>query len=258
VPPVVAHLDRRRLADVVADELLEAINTGRFAPGQQLPSEPDLARQLGVGRTSLREAIQRLRTLGVVEVRKGLGTFVVAGGPTDPILSFAAWSAENGYEVANLLEARIALEVAAAPLAAQRATKREIAALRAAGTAHLRAERRGSMDELVATDRDFHVALVAAGGNGLLAQLYGMLVPQLSEYRRVSLAIPGAPARSSGGHMAIVDAIAARDPRGARAAVLAHLSVLYGELVEAAGAQGRRRRSVDWAAFDADADADAD
>lgn len=225
---------RRRLPDVVADQLLTEIREGRFKPGQQLPTEPELARQMGVGRTSVREAIQKLRTVGVVEVRKGLGTFVSDGNPSDPILSFAAWSVENRFEVSDLFEARLALELMASSLAAQRATKGALAKLRTAANAHVRAEAGGSLDDLVDTDQAFHSAIVALGGNSLLEKLYEMLVPQIIEYRRVSLAIPGAPKRSGQDHLAVVEAIASRSPAEARNAMLDHLWTLYHEFVDAA------------------------
>lgn len=235
---------RRRLPDVVADQLLAQIQDGRFKRGQQLPTEPELARQMGVGRTSVREAIQKLRTVGVVEVRKGLGTFVADGNPSDPILSFAAWSVENRFKVSDLFEARLALELTASSLAAQRSTKRAVAKLRTTATAHIAAEAGGSLDELVETDQAFHSAIVALAGNSLLEKLYEMLVPQIIEYRRVSLAIPGAPKRSGQDHLAVVEAIASGFPIEARNAMLHHLWTLYHEFVDAAQAGKGTRRTV--------------
>lgn len=241
---LVDRVDRRRVADVVADQLLESIAQGRFAAGSQLPTEPELAKMLGVGRTSLREAVQRLRTLGVIEVRKGLGTFVSDDGPDNPILAFAAWSSDNRYEVAELLETRMALELAAAPLAAQRASRSEIALLRRTATEHIEAEETGELDDLVRTDQAFHSALVSASGNQLLVKMYGMLVPQLAEYRARSLAIPGAPDRSGAGHLRVVEAIEQHDPPGARAAILDHLMTLYDEFIDAAQPRGSRGKKM--------------
>jgi GntR family transcriptional repressor for pyruvate dehydrogenase complex len=229
---------------VVADQLLESVAQGRFAPGSQLPTEPELARMLGVGRTSLREAVQRLRTLGVIEVRKGLGTFVSDEGTNNPILLFAAWSSENRYEVAELLETRMALELAAAPLAAERSSPGDLASLRKTSAEHIEAELGGDLADLVRTDQAFHLALAAASGNQLLVKMYGMLVPQLAEYRERSLAIPGAPDRSGAGHVRVVDAIERRDPPGARAAILDHLMTLYDEFIDAARPRGARGKKM--------------
>jgi GntR family transcriptional repressor for pyruvate dehydrogenase complex len=238
------RVDRRRVADLVADQLLESISDGKFAPGSQLPTEPELARMLGVGRTSLREAVQRLRTLGVVEVRKGLGTFVVDGTSSDPIMAFAAWSSQHRYEIAELLETRMAIELAAAPLAAERASRPVIAELRGCALAHVEADRAGDLAELVRTDQEFHSQMVSASGNQLLARMYGMLVPQLLEYRERSLAIPGAPRRSGTGHLAVVEAIEKRDLQRSRAAILDHLMTLYDEFVDAARPRGSRGKKM--------------
>lgn len=216
------------------------IAEGRFPPGGQLPTEPELARRLGVGRTTIREAIQKLRTVGAVEVRKGLGTFVSLDNRSDPILAFAAWSHENRYEVSELFEARLALELTGASLAAQRATAPQVRSLRAAARAHVRAERANELGDLADTDRAFHAAIFELSGNRLLTKLYEMLVPQITEYRHLSLAIPGAPQRSGQDHLAIVDAIASGAPTAARTAMLDHLWTLYLEFADAA--EGRRAR----------------
>jgi GntR family transcriptional repressor for pyruvate dehydrogenase complex len=243
VSTAVGSFERRALPDLVAEQLMQAITRGDYKPGEQLPTEPELARQLGVGRTSLREAIQRMRTLGVVEVRKGLGTFVVDQPRSDPILAFAAWAAENEFKMTEVFEARLSLEATAAGLAAERATARDVSRLRAAARRHIDAHSH-SLADLVSTDETFHGTLFAIAGNGLLAQLYGMLTPGLVQYRTMSLALPGSPHRSAGDHMAMVDAIEAKDARRARGAVVDHLWVLYNELTQAAGMSGRSRRGM--------------
>lgn len=229
-------LERRALPFLVAERLRQAIADGEYLPGQQLPTEPELARQIGVGRTSLREAIQRLKTLGLVEVRSGLGTFVVEAGRADPIITFTAWAAENEFEVSEVFEARLSLEVTAAGLAAERSTSRDEAKLRAAARDHISAETLGSIDDLVQTDEAFHRTLVALGRNALISRLYDILVPDLAQYRRVSLALPGSARRSGADHMAIVDAVAVGDSDAAKAAVTEHISVLRSEVAEAAKA----------------------
>ena len=240
----VGPLERRPLPDLVAERLIEAIGRGDYKPGEQLPTEPELARQLGVGRTSLREAIQRMRTLGVVEVRKGLGTFVVDQPRSDPILAFAAWAAENEFKMTELFEARLSLEATAAALAAERATSKDVKRLRAAARRHMDADDAHSLPDLVTTDESFHGTLIAISGNGLLAHLYGMLTPGLVQYRTMSLALPGSAHRSAGDHMAVVEAIEARDPARARGAAVDHLWVLYNELTLAAELSGRSRRGL--------------
>lgn len=242
--PRVAKIERRVVPDLIADKLMTAISDGTFQPGDQLPSEPDLARQIGVGRSSLRSAIQRLRMLGILEVRSGLGTFVVEQGRSDPILAFAAWAGENEFETIELFESRLAIETTAGGLAAERATRREVARLRASARAHVAANKSGDIDALVRTDEEFHIGMVECSRNSLLARLYTMLAPELTPYRTVSLALPGSADRSGAHHLAIVDAVEARDPAAARNAVVDHLWVLYSEVTRAAGVSGTAARVV--------------
>lgn len=223
--------DRRSLPDMIAETLLSAINEGRLTPGEQLPIEIELAKQLGVGRTSLREAIQKLKAFGVLEVRKGVGTFIVEGNRMEPVHSFVKWCAENEFEVTELFEARMSLEIAAAGLAAERATSDDIARLHAASQAHRSA---AEIDALIDTDERFHDALVLAAHNSLINQLYSMLVPGLREFRRMSLAIPASAHRSGTTHDAIANAIASHDPVASRRAAVTHLWTLYSSVGSAA------------------------
>ncbi len=230
IAPVTSR-DRRALPDIVAERLLAAVNEGSLKPGEQLPTELELAGQLGVGRTSLREAIQRLRTIGVLEVRNGLGTFVVDRTRMEPVHSFMEWSVANEFEVTEVFEARLSLEVSAAGLAGERVSDEDLEALQRAARRHSEAS---GIEQLIDTDEEFHAALVHAAGNALLERLYSMLVPGLREFRRMSLAIPASAARSAHTHDGIVEAIVARDPFRSRKATLEHLWDLY-SLVTNAG-----------------------
>lgn len=230
IPPEVAR-DRRALPEMVADRLLTAVNDGHLQPGEQLPIETELAKQLGVGRTSLREAIQKLRAMGVLEVRKGLGTFVVDSRRLEPVHSFVQWSVENEFEVTELFEARMSLETAAAGLAAERASSSDIARLQSASAEHRRAT---SIDALIDTDECFHSELVDSAHNSLIGRLYAMLVPGLREFRRMSLAIPASAHRSAVTHDDIVAAIASQDPVASRQATAEHLWPLYSSVTSAA------------------------
>lgn len=226
------------VAEGVARLILAEIRHGRYRPGDRLPTEPELARQLGVGRTSVREGIGQLRILGVIEVRRGVGTYVKSSEVSDAQLAFHEWSVANQYQIVDLFEVRMSLEGTAAALAAQRAHELEHEELLVRARAHLRAHFDGDTDALVETDQAFHVAMVSTAHNEVLSRIYANLVPQLVDYRRKSLALEGAAERSSHDHLRMVDAIKARDPGRARAVTLAHLSSLYRELMDATQAPG--------------------
>jgi GntR family transcriptional regulator, transcriptional repressor for pyruvate dehydrogenase complex len=224
---------RLSVSDEVVNSLLTSIASGQFEPGERLPTEPELARQLGVGRTSIREAIARLRVLGALEVRRGLGTFVTEGANSDPRLGFVQWTAEHLYQIIDIFEVRISLETTAASLAATRATEADLQNLELKASDHSAAAIDGSLDDLVRTDQMFHDALLRSSNNEALQRVYGVLVPELIPYRRKSLALQGAPTRSAQDHLAIVEAIRGRQSVQAHSAALKHLSILYEEIVRA-------------------------
>lgn len=224
---------RRSVADEVTEQLLAQISAGQYGPGDRLPTEPELARQMGVGRTSVREGLGKLRMLGVVEVRRGLGTFVADEVTTDPRLGFIQWTAEHLYQIVDIFEVRISLETTGASLAAVRASHEDLALLDERAHAHVLAAASGDLEQLVETDQEFHSAMMACSGNEVLQKVYGILVPELIPYRRKSLALASAPSRSAADHLAIVDAIRCGQPAQAHSAALKHLSTLYEEIVRA-------------------------
>ncbi len=109
----------------VIDQILEAIRNGHYAAGDRLPSERDLAKMLGISRPTLREAITTLATLGILEIRTGIGTFV-RSATIDENLAYRAADLLSGEESPlYALEARILLEPGIAALAAERSEKRD-------------------------------------------------------------------------------------------------------------------------------------
>lgn len=236
--PFLQSVAQRRLPEVIAEQVVAAIREGALKPGDRLPTEQELARQLGVGRTSVREGLQKLQTLGIVDVRKGRGAFVAEHPAADATEVFGRWAAESGFRIEELLEVRMALEAQATGLAAVRATELEVAELERRNAAHREAGERLDPGEVVRTDERFHELLFEAGGNRLLTKLYDALIPEVTEFRQKSLALPWAPARSTRGHDAIVEAVARHDAAAARGAMIDHLWVLYAEIAETAAGDG--------------------
>jgi GntR family transcriptional repressor for pyruvate dehydrogenase complex len=224
---------RGSVSDAVADKILADISSGVYSPGDRLPTEPELAKQLGVGRTSVREGVGRLRLLGAVEVRRGLGTFVTEQDRSDARMKFIRWTAEHRYEIVDIFEVRMSLETTAASLAASRATRAELDHLSQLAEAHGAASEADDLDLLVRTDQAFHEALLECSHNEALQRVYSIIVPELVPYRSTSLALAGASIRSAHDHRSIVAAIVRREPAQAQAATLAHLSTLYDEILRA-------------------------
>src|ERR1700754_2037262 len=204
---VLNPVSTERVSDVIAERLSAAIRDGTLKPGDRLPTEAELAREFQVGRTSVREGLQKLRAHGLIESRKGLGAFVTERPPADPMSAFAAWTASDPAAIEQLVEARVALETLAAALAALRATDEEGTALEQLHAAHAEA---ADAAALVATDQAFHAAIMAASRNRFVQGAYDVLIAELTDFREKTLALPWASDRSVKGHDAIVGAIRGR------------------------------------------------
>ena len=227
-----APVATERVSDVIAERLAQAIREGELEPGDRLPTEQELADDFQVGRTSVREGLQKLRAFGLIETRKGLGAFVSHSRPADPLADFVRWTADAPRAIEDLVEARFALEGLAAALAALRATPAEIELIAQHHRSHSAAGKRRDLEAVVATDEAFHDAIMAAGRNQFLERMYQLLIAELTDFRRKTLALPWAGARSATGHGKILKAIRGHDAPGAKQAMTDHLFVLYAEIRE--------------------------
>ncbi|MFJ6530951.1 FadR/GntR family transcriptional regulator [Microbacterium sp. NPDC091662] len=216
-----AQVRREPLADQAAELLLERIRAGEWALGEKLPGETTLAPQLGVGRSTVREAIRQLAGRGVLASRQGAGVFVTAlDAPED-------WDAVlRKAGIVAVIEARIAIETEAAALAAARRTPSDLRGIRRALAD--RDAHRSDIDSHVDADTAFHRAIVAASHNSVLLDLFDSFTPRLRAAMIEMLRIR----REFGddvdhdAHVAQVDAIADRDERAASERSRAHLLTL--------------------------------
>src|SRR5262245_27397469 len=158
----IATVENRRLYRQIAAQLSALIASGEFTVGQRLPSERELAAQLGVSRPSLREALIALELEGLVEVRVGAGIWVTAASSRSP----EAPVQQEGEGPFELLRARWLIEGEIAAAAAREATPADLAIIRTALTEMERAERKNQ--DFSAADRDFHIAIAASTRNGVL------------------------------------------------------------------------------------------
>ncbi|MPV49998.1 FCD domain-containing protein [Pseudactinotalea sp. HY160] len=212
------EIRRVSLADQAAAALLERIRAGEWPLGARLPGETTLGPQLGVGRSTVREAIRQLAGQGVLEARQGAGVFVTAldtGEEWDAVLRRAG--------IASVIEARIAIEAEAAAHAAERRTPAALRAIRRALAE--RHDRRGSTEEYVDADMRFHRAIVAAADNPVLLELFDAFVPRLRQ-AMIDMLCMGRHVSDDADHAAhadLTEAIAARDAEAARRLSRAHL-----------------------------------
>jgi DNA-binding FadR family transcriptional regulator len=220
-----------RLYRQIAGQIAMLIDSGEFATGSRLPPERELAVLLGVSRTSVREALISLEIAGRVEVRVGTGIFVRRQPVSTPAASRKGPDAEaNGHDEGpgpfELLAARRLIEGEIAALAARGIRKPQIAALRES-IARMRTHG-GDFEQRDAADRDFHIGIAEATGNGSFA----LVVTALWEQRRGELwtrieehfHTAALREKTLADHEAIVTALAAHDSDAARAAMHRHLA----------------------------------
>jgi GntR family transcriptional regulator, transcriptional repressor for pyruvate dehydrogenase complex len=211
----------------VADEAIQKIKAMILAeqlrPGAKLPPEPELAAQLGVSRSSLREAVRALALMQVLEVRWGDGTYVTSLEPAVLMegASFIVDLLGSGREL-EFIQLRRILEPAAAALATGRIDAQTTARLHQ----HvLRMEAATSVEDLAGIDIEFHRTLVQAAGSPLLTSLLENLFSEPIRARVWHLVtVAGAAEATTAEHRAIFEAVCARDPDLARATVAMHIA----------------------------------
>ena len=209
---------REPLADQAARLLLERIRAGEWTLGAKLPGETTLGPQLGVGRSTVREAIRQLAGRGVLETRQGSGVFVTALDAPEE------WGAMlRRADIAAVIEARIAIESEGAYLAAERRSAGALRGIRRALVA--RAGEHRDQGEYVDADTRFHRAIVEASGNPVLLEMFDAFVPRLREAMVDMLRIGRHRDDDADreAHDALADAIADRDAPRARELSRAHL-----------------------------------
>lgn len=225
--PLAAPKRHRNLAQGVVAHLTDSIRAGALEPGDKLPTESEIMRQLGVSRTVVREAISHMQAAGLVETRHGIGTFVLepsSGGN----LGIDPNTVVTVRDLVALLELRISLETEAAALAASRRSSEQLAQLRTALDSFQAQARSGG--ETVPSDLQFHLLVAQSSGNRYFHDILGHLGSNIIPRARVNSArlAKDDPAaymdRVINEHEDIYDAIARQDSESARAAMRTHLS----------------------------------
>lgn len=216
---------RETLAERAADALLARIRSGEWTIGARLPGETTLAPQLGVGRSTMREAIRLLSARGVLQPRQGAGVFLSA-------LDFSEeWEIMlRRANIVSVLEVRIAIESEAAELAAVRRSEEDLQQLRR-GLQNL-AEAGDDPELHVAAELEFHRAAVAAAKNTVMLELYEGFAPSfarsIADTRLFRGPVERDPAQDP--HLRLVDRIEARDSAGASRTIRMHLETLKDSL----------------------------
>lgn len=211
------------LTEDIINQLLGLIRNGTWKAGESLPSERALMGHLGVSRPCLREALQALAALGVIEVRAGRRARVK--GPTFQSIIDPARMAGllRPDDLVQLWEVRVSLETAIARLAAERAHPDELSHLEEAILMMTLASQRDSLTGYVEADLDFHRCLADATCNPVFVEVYGVIHRMLRVSVHTTGAVPGGMDRGIRAHQGILEAVRARNAPAAEAVMLAHL-----------------------------------
>ena len=209
------EIDVRAVSDAISERILKLVSSGALKPGDALPPQRELAHQLGVSMSSLRESLHALSAIGVVEVKHGRGTFV-SKHPTDSLIKQLDWSMLlQGDDTRELMEARSVVDVALARFAAQRATPAQVARLSDLYSGMFASWKAGDLQRLREQDIAFHLAVAEAACNSLVQRLASSVYDVAEHFMRV---IPHTQTGMQN-HRRVLDAIVAHDAVKAEAAM---------------------------------------
>lgn len=231
---------QKSLAETTADRIIELILQQNMQPGIKLPTEAELAKMLGVGRSTIREAVRRLATRNILDVRQGSGIFVSQkkGVPEDPLgITFLGDSTKAALELGDM---RLMLEPEFAAVAAANATEQQLRELQAACA---------RVEELIAggeayreADIAFHHCIAACSGNQVLENI----IPVISS--SVSISIVQTEdvfrERTFEEHRRVLAAILRRDIIGARFCMAAHLNTSRDFFAQRAAAERQNQNQA--------------
>jgi GntR family transcriptional repressor for pyruvate dehydrogenase complex len=208
------QLQHKRIYEEVVEMIIQRIRSGALKVGQKLPPERVLAEEMGVSRTSLREALRALESMGYIYSVTGGGNYVNSISIENVLSPLSAMAAQDMAFAADIIDVRLHLEVHMAELAAKRASKQQISQIYAA-ILNMQSEVEAGGNGIKG-DNQFHLEIAKASQNRAFAIMSELVGELMAESRKATLNIPGQPAKSIEDHIAIFEAI--RDGDGERAA----------------------------------------
>jgi GntR family transcriptional repressor for pyruvate dehydrogenase complex len=238
--PAPGVLRRQKLYTQVASTLERWI-LNELKTGDKLPSEPRLAAMFHVGRSSIRDAVRKLETVGLLECRHGVGTIVrdVSGESVlDPL---AAALLLKRHHIHDLLEVRQMIEPGIAARAAVHASPEQIARLELI----LRRQQENLGDGGLPGEDDiaFHCVIATAADNSVMLKIFDLLMEQLKESRERSLQVKGRSQKSYAGHRRILEALKRKDAGGAETAMRRHLQEIEKIILRGLRQENRERQA---------------
>lgn len=210
---------RASVSEAIFEELKKRIIAGEWKPGERLPSESKLCELTGASRVSVRAAIQKLSSLGLVESRQGGGTNVCMMSGEQHLNSVLPYFTLARPDRVSMFEFRRIIEVEGAALAAQRADAQQIQAMY---TATRKMAEAGSAEEITRHDLEFHYLIMQGSRNSILVKVFEILQDTYLSLLHENVTRLGA--RGAAHHQMIAQAIESRDPELARLLMERHLN----------------------------------
>ncbi len=217
-------ISRLSITDQAVQQIKNEILSGAYKIGDRIPTEKDLCQQLGVGRSTVREALRMLKALGFIEVKQGKGAFIIKTSE-DSDEKIRDWFSKNKIELIDFIQVRMSLEPLAVRLFIERASNEQINNIERILVLFENATESGNALDLALLDEAFHTAIAEASGNNLLIMLNRTIVEFFREYRVRSFAVKKNIKNALEPHRKIMQAIRARDPDAAAQAMIDHLKL---------------------------------
>jgi GntR family transcriptional repressor for pyruvate dehydrogenase complex len=218
-----SRIKKRKLAEEVIDEIKQMIQRGELKEGDKLPNQTDFAAQLGVSRTSLREAFNTLCVLGVLEQRQGYGTVVKSRFSALYSHHLSAPFITDEKATIELLEARQIIEIGAARLAAENATEEQIKKMGTLIKEMEKAGKRGNTQKLSEQDISFHFLIAEATQNRVMIHLLANIRSLIEKFMHEAFFVLHDQKRYLKTHRDIFEAIKQKDPGKASGLMKKHI-----------------------------------
>ena len=237
-----------RIFEQVVETVRRLILSGDLNPGDKLPTEQELEKQLNVSRSSIREALRVLEFEGLVEVRRGSGTYVAPySHMAKRRIEVAKWLEQREETLDNLLQVRMSLEALTVSLAAGKITedeKQELVKIfkeTAEGTTHPNEDGEVDLDALVELDSRFHLAISRISGNDIAHEIVAYVIPAFHEANKAVIYVGGTLNNLLEDHGAILSAIQTHDSEAAESAMRKHIERVRREVssIKERSIQGR-------------------
>ena len=224
-----ADVKKIKLSEQTADRLYEMIvDEHRYQPGSKLPNENELSEELRVSRTTLREAISFLVAQGVLEIRRGKGTFVAGDLPVSGLDLTSLAGLRSRVRAKDLFEMRLIFEPATVALACQRGTDEELRQIQKKAERVEQAAAEGGDWPLA--DQEFHWAIIKASHNEYMRRLYPIINSADNEILQISQNRQHMQDVALSDNRMILEFLMKRDEGGARHAMSIHMKHLIGTL----------------------------